>query len=325
MARRRLVSVVCVLGAALGLSAACGSDDGAKKAPHASQSAGAGGDSEPRGNAAGDGGAVAGGSSNTAEAGSGSQTTSGGAAGAAGTTNDPGAGGSGEVMAGAAGMSGAAAAGGASCEALDPEALAGVWTTTCNGYTCKLNVAASGAVANGCTNGQYAKGTLDDDGALATLGEGGIYAPFSTTGQLTALDCGSLAYAYKARTPPTTGAEEAYACTLTRFRLCEPTLLETLAGAWETTCGSATCTTVFTTQGGMSSSCSNGQHSTGSIDETGAFSDTGSGGAFADYSSTGVIALTGCSTMLMPYSWQSPPNQGTKHAAQCVYVRKLPQ
>ena len=219
----------------------------------------------------------------------------------------------------------AGAGGGASCEAVDPEALAGVWTTSCNGYTCKLNVAASGAVATGCTNGQYAKGVLGDDGAISTLGEGGAFAPFSTAGSLTALACDSLAYAYKARTPPNTGPEEDHACTLTRLSLslCEATLLEALAGTWETTCGGATCTTTFTAQGVMTSTCSNGQHSTGSVDETGAFSDAGSGGNIADYSTSGVVALTSCSAFLMPYSWQSPPNSGTKHAAQCSYVRKV--
>jgi hypothetical protein len=314
--------MVGACSAALVLSAACGSDDGAKKAPRVDETAGAGGDPKHGVNAAGDGAASAGaGSSNAGDASGGSRTTPGGAAGVAGASDVAGAGS--EVVAGAAGMAGEGAGGGASCEAVDPQALAGVWTTTCNGYTCKLNVAASGAVATACTNGQYAKGTLADDGALATLGEGGIYQPFSTAGNLTALGCGSLAYAYKARTPPSTGPEEDHACTLTPFDLCQATLLETLAGVWETTCGSATCTTTFTAEGGMSSTCSNGQHSSGSIDETGAFSDTGSGGAFADYSTTGVVALTGCSTMLMPYSWQSPPNQGTKHSAECVYVRKL--
>jgi hypothetical protein len=317
------------------LSAACGSDDGAKKVPHVSETAGAGGDSENDPvNVAGDGtsatgGTGGGGKSNGGTAGGGSPST--GGAGAVGNAGGAGGEVAGE-MAGAGGTSGDAAAsgaagmsgaGGADCDAVDPTALHGTWTTTCNGYTCKMNVAESGNLATGCTNGQYSKGTLDGEGGITTLGEGGPYPAFSTAGKFTALGCSSLKYDYKGRIPPLTGTEQSYSCTLTRETLCKATLLETLAGAWQTTCGTSTCTTTFGLDGSMTSSCSNGQGSSGDVDETGAFSDAGGGGGFANYSSVGVIALTGCDTFIMPYTWQSPPNQGTKHAAQCSYTRKV--
>lgn len=320
--------------AALVWGAACGSDDGAKKVPRASDTAGAGGDADGREpmNVAGDGatavaggGAGSGGSSSMAGSagfvpvgGMGGESALGGA-GAADAAGSGGASGD----AGLAGAAGTAGTGGASCEAVDPTALRGTWTTTCNGYTCKMNVAESGDLATGCSNGQYSTGALDGEGGITTLGEGGPYAAFSTAGKFTALDCDSLAYDYKGRIPPLTGPEQSYSCTLTRQTLCKPTLLETLAGTWQTTCGNSTCTTTFGLDGSMTSSCSNGQHSTGSIDETGAFADTGGGGNFADYSTVGVIAPTGCDTFLMPYTYQSPPNQGTKHAAQCSYTRKV--
>ncbi|HEX2877623.1 MAG TPA: hypothetical protein VHP33_40520 [Polyangiaceae bacterium] len=323
--RRRLWCVLGASGATLVLGVACGSDDGAKTVRRVSDTAGAGGDA--RGgesmNVAGDGAiTVAGGGAGNDAVGGQSALGGAGAAGTAGAADAAGAAGaSGEAgLAGAAGMAGA---GGASCEAVDPTALRGTWTTTCNGYTCKMNVAESGDLATGCTNGQYSTGTLDGEGGITTLGEGGPYAAFSTAGTLTALDCDSLAYEYQGRTPPLTGSEQPYSCTLTRQALCKPTLLETLAGTWQTTCGNSTCTTTFELDGSMSSTCSNGQHSTGSIDETGAFADAGGGGNFAEYSTVGVIAPTGCDTFLMPYTYQSPPNQGTKHSAQCSYTRKV--
>jgi collagen type I alpha len=319
IARRRLWCVLGASGAALVLGVACGSDDGAKTVPRVSDAAGAGGDaggSEPM-NVAGDS------ATNVAGGGAGNDAVGGqsalGGAGAASAVGGAGAAGAG----GASGEAGLAGAGGASCEAVDPTALRGTWTTTCNGYTCKMNVAESGDLATGCTNGQYSTGTLDGEGGITTLGEGGPYAAFSTAGQFTALGCDSLAYDYKGRIPPLTGPEQAYSCTLTRQVLCKPTLLETMAGTWQTTCGSSTCTTTFGLDGSMSSTCSNGQKSTGSIDETGAFADAGGGGNFADYSTVGVVAPTGCDTFLMPYTYQSPPNQGTKHSAQCSYTRKV--
>lgn len=312
-------------GAALVLGVACGSDDGSKAVPRVSDTAGAGGDAggrEPM-NVAGDS------ATNVAGGGAGNDAVGGESAfGGAGAANAGGAGGaSGEAgLVGAAGMAGApgtAGAGGASCEAVDPAALRGTWTTDCNGYTCKMNVAESGDMATGCSNGQYSTGTLDGEGGITTLGEGGPYAAFSTAGQFEALDCDSLAYEYKGRIPPLTGPEQPYSCALTRQPLCKPTLLETLAGTWQTTCGNSTCTTTFGLDGSMTSTCSNGQHSAGSIDETGAFSDTGGGGNFADYSTVGVIAPTGCDAFSMPYTYQSPPHQGAKHAAQCSYTRKV--
>lgn len=45
---------------------------------------------------------------------------------------------------------------------------------------------------------------------------------------------------------------------------------------------------------------------------------------FPAYSTTGVIALTDCDEFVMPYTYQSPPNQGTKRSAQCTYARKVP-
>lgn len=331
--RGRLLWLFGASGAALVLSAACGSDDGSKKVPRTSESAGAAGEGGERGpaNVAGDGaGAVAAGGAAGANAAGGDSPSTAGGMGGAGVGGERALGGADAVdlagsggMSGDAGFAGAAGAGGASCDAVDPTALVGTWTTTCNGYTCKMNVAASGDMATGCSNGQYSTGTLDGEGGITTLGEGGAYAPFSTAGKFTALDCSSLAYDYKGRIPPNTGPEQSYSCTLTRVTLCKPTLLQTLAGTWQTTCGSSTCTTTFALDGAMSSTCSNGQHSSGSIDETGAFSDTGSGGNFPDYSTVGVIAPTGCDTFLMPYTYQTPPNQGTKHAAQCSYVRKV--
>jgi hypothetical protein len=207
---------------------------------------------------------------------------------------------------------------------VEPAAIEGQWTTTCNGYSCQMYFAASGAFSGGCTNGQYESGTVDENGELSTLGEGGPYAAYSTKGPLTRGDCDTLTRDYIGQIPPNTGPEEHYSCELTRVPACAPTLLEALAGEWLANCGNHTCTTTFTLEGAMASTCSNGQHSTGSIDETGAFADTGGGGAFADYSTSGVIALNAdCDSFLMPYTWQSPPNQGKKTSAKCSYTRPL--
>ena len=186
-----------------------------------------------------------------------------------------------------------------------------------------MYIASSGALSNGCSNGQYESGTTDVDGKIDTFGEGGAFGPYSTKGTFSRSGCDALTREYIGQIPPSTGPEMQYSCSMTRLPACGATLLEALAGVWETTCGSSTCTTTVTAEGELASDCSNGQASTGTIDETGAFSDTGGGGAFADYSTTGVIALTDCDSFSMPYTWQSPPNQGAKHAQQCSYKRVI--
>lgn len=303
-------------GLAVAVSTACGSGDSTRKDREVPGGAGAGG--------AGDAGGAdtagqppergAGGAAGNATlGGAGDRPTAGGGEGGSG--GEPGADG--------AGASGAAGAAGAptDCAAVDPVTLAGVWAVDCASYTCTVNIADSGNLSGGCTNGQYASGVLASDGAITTTGEGGGFDPYSTKGTLSATDCDALTWSYVAQIPPQTGPEVAYECQFTRSPNCGPTLLETLAGTWNTTCGSSTCTTTFTAAGVMSSTCSNGQHSTGTIDETGAFSDVGSGGAYPDYSTTGVVALDGCDSFLMPYTYQSPPNQGAKTAQKCAYTR----
>jgi len=295
----------CACLLAFAASTACGSSSSKRNpVPTPEDGAGAGGEADTQAGATNFSGAGAG----AGEAGS-----AGHAEGGTGGSSDE---------AGAAGTAEAGAAG-AACESPEPAALAGVWTTDCNGYTCKLNVAASGLVSTGCSNGQYAKGTLDEDGNMQTLGEGGPFAAFTTKGTLTPTSCESLAYSYEGQTPPETGPKLQYTCTLTRLAACAPTLLQTLAGTWLANCGNSTCTTTFTAAGVMASTCSNGQHSTGSVNEVGAFSDVGSGGNFPDYSTSGVIALSDCNSLLMPYTFQTPPNQGVKTSAKCSYVRQV--
>jgi hypothetical protein len=72
----------------------------------------------------------------------------------------------------------------------------------------------------------------------------------------------------------------------------------------------------------MLSTCTNGQHSTGTVGIAGDFTTSGSGGNFPDYSTAGAIGFTDCDTFLMSYTYQSPPNQGAKTAAKCTYARK---
>lgn len=326
---------VWACGVALAVSGACGSDDGSKKSPQDYDAeAGAGGRAnggDGNANAAGtapqagsngvteggtagnpgetSGGAPEGGqSSQSGSGGSQSNEAGAGAAGAAGTVGD----------AGAAGAAGA----GNTCEVADPNSSEGIWETNCNGYICRANIAANGALSTACTNGQYASGTLVEDGSFQTMGEGGQYDPFSTYGTFTPQGCETLKDDYIGQIPPLTGPEVTYSCTFTRKPDCAPTLLQALAGTWKTTCGNSTCTTIFTAQGGMSSTCSNGQTSTGTIGPSGAFSDTGSGGNQPAYSTTGVVTLSDCNTLLMPYTYQMPPNQGTKHAQSCTYTRQ---
>jgi hypothetical protein len=306
------------------VSTACGSDDGKRANPRDYDAAGSPGN-------AGDGGSA--GSPSSSEAGadgtpdpgsSGAGPSVGGQTGSsAGAATE---GGTGDVagspaIAGEAGAAGAAGAGNA-CAGVDGPSLAGVWTTDCNGYSCKITITAEGAMGGGCTNGQYETGTIDDDGVLSTTGEGGPYAAYSTEGPLTRTGCDALTRDYIGQIPPFTGPKLSYSCQLTRTASCAPTLLEAMVGTWETSCGSSTCVTTFTVAGEMSTTCSNGQHSAGSLQETGAFADSGGGGAFSDYSTTGVVALTSCDTFSMPYTWQSPPNQGVKHSQQCQYSRQ---
>lgn len=224
---------------------------------------------------------------------------------------------------GSAGASGAAGAAAEDCESLEPSELQGIWMTTCNGYSCAMTITASGAVGNGCTNGQYEYGTLAD-GSLNTLGEGGAFAPYSTKGTFTRTSCDAITRDYVGQIPPNTGPEQSYTCAMTRAPACAPTLLEALAGVWNGTCGgSSTCDTTITAAGEMTSTCNNGQHSAGAVEENGRFSDEGSGGGFPAYSTAGVLALTDCDTFLMPYTWQSPPNSGNKTSAICTYTRQV--
>lgn len=224
-------------------------------------------------------------------------------------------------MSGAAGEGGAA---GEDCASVEPTALRGVWTSDCNGYSCAMTITESGDVGNGCTNGQYETGTLAE-GELNTLGEGGPYQPYSTKGTLTRTACDSVTRDYIGQIPPNTGPEQTYSCVLTRAPSCAPSLLQALAGAWNGACGSSTCVTTITAEGGMTSTCSNGQQSAGTVEETGYFSDVGSGGNFPAYSTTGVIALTDCDSFVMAYTWQMPPNSGTKTSAKCTYTRQQDQ
>ena len=299
-------------------STACGSEDSAIKVRHPGDSAGGGGDD---GNgAAGDGQAAGGnwGGAGSGTAGGGEPTTAG-----AGGSGDAGAAASSAGAAASnAGAAGAAGAPGEDCESLDPGELAGTWTSACNGYTCTINIVASGAISAGCTNGQYESGTIEPTGAITTTGLGGAYPAYSTKGTLTRNDCSTLTRDYVGQIPPNTGPEVSYSCQLSRAADCAPSLLEALEGSWDASCGDgSTCTTTFGVTGEMSSACTNGQHSTGSIDETGAFADVGSGGNFPDYSTAGVIALQGCDAFVMPYTWQSPPNTGSTTSAKCNYVR----
>lgn len=318
MVRGNRVALVVILATvALGLSAACGSSSSKKTNTTGGRSgAGAAGDDAQAGDSAQGGDAASGGSS----ANGGSSM-----AGSAGDVDsEAGAGGVAGGEAGAGGASGEAGASGSQCLSPSPSQLQGVWTTNCNGYTCKMNIAEAGVLATGCTNGQYSTGTLSEAGAIATSGEGGAFQPFSTEGTLIPTSCDSMKLDYIGQTPPVTGPKLSYSCALTRVPACAPTLLEALAGTWVTTCGNSTCTTVFTAAGGMTSTCSNGQQSSGSIDARGYFSDTGSGGNFPAYSTQGVIALTSCNTFSMPYTYQTPPNQGNKTSQQCAYTRKVP-
>lgn len=309
-----------LLGVAV--ATACGSDDGKRTTTRPDDGAGSPG-------AAGDAGRDAGGSSNgeagaggtpSGEGGSSSPTSAGegGMIAGGGTSTTAGAP---TDIAGAPGNAGAAGAGN-ECAAVDPEALAGFWTTDCNGYTCKINIAASGAVSGACTNGQYSSGTIDEDGNFDTAGEGGPYTNYTTEGKLTATECGKATWDYVGQIPAVTGPKTNYSCQIQQTEPCAPSLLEALAGDWKTTCGNSTCVTTFTLDGKMTSTCSNGQSSTGTVTETGAFSDEGGGGNFADYSTTGVIGLTSCDSFIMPYTYQTPPHQGTKHSQQCAYTRQ---
>lgn len=306
----------CGLGVVIGT--ACGSDD-SKRAPSKDQdTAGAGAGADDAGGAAGNGAEFAGGAGGTVNTDGGGEGPSSGGTVGAGASDAAGT--AGMAAAGAAGAAGAAAE---DCESTAPAALQGWWTTTCNGYSCTAYVADSGAMSNGCTNGQYESGTVEQSGAINTLGEGGPYAAYSTTGTFTRNDCESITRDYIAQIPPNTGPEEQYSCELTRLTACAPTLLEALAGAWDGDCGNETCVTTFSVTGEMTSTCSNGQGSTGSVSETGAFSDTGSGGGLPAYSTTGVVALNAdCDSFLMVYTWQIPPNQGAKTSSQCSYVRQ---
>ena len=307
---------------ALGLSPACGSEDSARKSnPSQPDEAGAGGQGDGSGgmsSAAPTGGTAAtvGGAAGSAEPDGGAPPATGGS----GDTSEAGA-----AAAGAPSLAGAAGSAGASsdCDTLEPVALTGVWSSNCNGYTCRAYFTESGAFGAGCTNGQYETGTLAD-GKLNTTGEGGPYAAYSTKGTLTRLGCDTLKRDYIGQMPPNTGPEQSYSCQMTRGPDCGSTLLETLAGVWNGKCnGNSTCVTTITAEGTMTSTCSNGQASAGSVEETGAFADMGGGGNSADYSTSGVLALSSCDTFSMPYTWQSPPHQGTKHWSQCTYTRKV--
>lgn len=210
----------------------------------------------------------------------------------------------------------------ASTQGTEERAVGGK-TSPCNGYSCTINIVASGAVAAGCSNGQYESGTIDPTGAITTTGRGGAYAAYSTKGTLTRNECDALTRDYVGQIPPNTGPEVSYSCQWSRAADCAPSLLEALEGSWVATCGAGSqCVTTFSVTGEMSSVCSNGQHSLGSIEETGAFADVGSGGNFPDYSTAGVIALQGCDAFVMPYTYQIPPNTGTPTSAKCNYARQ---
>lgn len=315
--RKVWASVSLGLSLAGVIASGCGGEDSARVDPRRTNDAGQGGID---GAAAGQPATPRGGSVTQTEAGSPTQGEGGSSNGGVG--NESGQAGA-IAEAGSTNDAGASGAGGESgCDLETPIALAGLWSSGCGNYTCTVNIAASGAVSSGCSNGQYSSGTIGETGAIQTVGEGGAFGPYSTDGQLTRTGCDSLRVDYTFRMPPNTGTPEANTCTWERKAACADTLLATLAGTWKTTCGNSTCTTTFTAEGAMSSTCSNGQHSTGSVDETGAFSDTGEGGSSAPYSTKGVIALGTCDTFLMPYTWQSPPNQGTKHSQQCSYTRE---
>ena len=177
-------------------------------------------------------------------------------------------------------------------------------------------------VSTACSNDQYASGTLDNHGNLATQGEGGPFGPFTTAGDVLPDSCETLQLHYTAQTPPGAGPVE-YTCNFARVPGCAPTLLETLTGKWSASCGSSTCVTTFTAAGVMTSTCSSGQTSTGAIDESGAFADMGSAGGFQPYSTKGVVALNDCNSFSMHYTFQIPPNQGSKTPAKCAYTRQM--
>jgi hypothetical protein len=313
------VGAAWACGLAVALSTACGSDDQARSS-RPNVDAGAGGE-DMNGSAASSGGGVA---ADSGAGGVGVGVGVGGEpAGEAGMAGVPSVAGA-PSEAGAAGGGGAGGGPSEECEAVTPEALQGFWKSDCNGYSCAMTILASGELAAGCSNGQFETGTLDDEGALETLGQGGPYSPYSTSGTLTANGCDSLTRDYVGQIPPNTGPEQTYSCELVRATACAPTLREALAGDWDTICGSSTCLTTFTVEGAMSSTCSNGQASTGTVAETGAFADMGGGGGFDDYSTEGVIKLgDDCDSFLMPYTWQMPPHQGTLHSAQCAYTRHV--
>jgi hypothetical protein len=317
-------SVQAALACGLGLllSSACGSEDSARqdRKPPEQPEAGAGGQ-------AGDGTSGRGTSGDAAgpAAGAGGSNTVAGSPGevAGGAAGSDTGGASGGVEAGgAAGASGAGGEAPQDCESVEPSDLQGIWRTDCNGYSCAMTITATGAVGNGCDNGQYEYGTLED-GQVATLGEGGAFAPYSTDGTFTRTACDTVTRDYVGQIPPNTGPEQSYSCQMTRGPACAPTLLQALAGVWDGDCGSSTCVTTLTAAGEISSTCSNGQSSSGTVEETGRFADVGSGGGFPDYSTTGVLALIDCDTFLMPYTWQMPPNTGSKTSAQCTYTRQV--
>jgi hypothetical protein len=306
----------CGLG--LALSSACGSEDSARKER-----------SEPERPEAGAGGHAGDGTSGEATRPVGGTSGAGPAAGSpaeeAGGAAGSGTGGAsgGEDASSSAGASGAGGEPPQGCESVEPSELQGIWRTTCNGYSCSMTITESGAVGNGCTNGQFEYGTLED-GQLDTLGEGGAFAPYSTRGTFTRTACDTMTRDYIGQIPPNTGPEQAYSCQLTRGPACAPTLLQALAGVWNGSCGgTSTCVTTLTAAGQITSVCSNGQSSTGTVEETGRFSDVGSGGGYPDYSTSGVIALTDCDSFLMPYTWQIPPQTGSKTSATCTYTRQV--
>lgn len=316
-----VVGAVWVSGLSLILSPACGSTDDARQdrtQPELPGGAGTEGD----GGVAGQGPAPVGGTgSNVGGAGSPGESL-GGAAGEDTGGTSAGSGGAGEG--GGAGEAGAGGAPLEDCESVEPSALASVWTTNCNGYRCAMTITPAGEFGNGCSNGQYETGTLAA-GQLDTLGEGGAFQPYSTKGTLSRTACDSVTRDYIGQIPPNTGPEQTYSCVMTRSPACAPSLLEALAGVWNGACGSSTCVTTITAQGAMSSICSNGQSSTGSVEPNGHFSDVGSGGNFPAYSTTGVVGLTDCNSFIMPYTWQSPPNTGKKTSSQCTYTRQQDQ
>jgi hypothetical protein len=61
------------------------------------------------------------------------------------------------------------------------------------------------------------------------------------------------------------------------------------------------------------------------VEETGRFSDEGSGGSSPAYSTSGVIGLTSCDSFIMPYTWQIPAHTGAKTSAKCTYTRQQDQ